>query len=237
MRFALICALLWVATFCTSCTSKQAIESPTVEPETPIVVENPVQEDGAVDCTMKPVTVSLRTGSVSLPATGAFIVESHYATQGETFPKNRGLFPSYSNEKIQEHLNASCKLLVSRGLGCPAYSKQWEKVWTPAENGLVGQAARGDQRPTLWQELWQGNLYYKTMPKAGTKYLVTNKKNGKQIVASFGYEIGPMPKNGFGGLTVEAMWYLQAVNGNQLTIGELADQSADYGPVKCKGSN
>lgn len=213
---------------------KAAEIKPTPLPEV-VVIEPADQIPQLGNCEMVKTQVELRQGKKQLPTIGTFITESHYATTTEVF--NGRKFPNTLTENIDAHLTRSCNMLKHvYGLDvvcADLYKNSWARKWTPAEHGLMGQAARGNIKPTPEMELWQGNLLFKTLPKHGTKYLVRNPKSGRTIVASFGTEVGPPASVAFGGLTVEAMWYLKAINGNSLEVGELKDQTLNYGPIVC----
>lgn len=174
---------------------------------------------------------------ITLPTIGAFVVESHYVTD-EDFPKAQ--WPLSSDQGISGHLAASCALLTHKYKlpvepDCSdVYADSWTRVWTPSEDGNIGQGARGDYiRPDLESEIWQGNMMFRpeSFPKMGTKFLLKHKN--KTVVVSFGYEIGPGSSKFLGGLTPEVHYYLESSNDATLTIGLLKDQALPLGPVDC----
>lgn len=196
-----------------------------------------------VNCTTVKETVRLRWGETSFPSTGKFVVESHYATEEETF-ENAAAFPKTMTDEIARHLDLSCALLHSAfgftGNCADIYRASYERVWTPAEGGgVAGQAARSQLKPSLEQELWQGNLMYASihdMPAPGTKYIATNTKNGKSVVVSMGFEIGPAQRTFLGGLVTEVQYFLGTLqdDSSKVTLGRAQDQSLPYGPIVCE---
>ena len=131
-----------------------------------------------------------------LPAIGKFVCESHYVTtqDGVDYPLN----PTH---EIARHLYNSAELLrpyfkkelTLTDIVNIVYSKFYTQQWTPAENGKIGQGARGTIRQTPWNELWQANAMFGDgqMPPMGTKYILENPNNGKKVVVNMGFEVGP----------------------------------------------
>lgn len=201
----------------------------------------PIESKVSFDCTTEPTKeVTKNQGTISLPAKGFFVMESHYATRDDKFADKR-LFPKDQKEGVKEHMARSCKYLKDNHLAVSedcneVYNDKYSTVWTPPENGKAGQAAVGDLKPTVEQEIWQGNIYWtgKGKPKPGTKYLVCRDGVKKCVVLSMGYEVGPGDKKWLGGVVREVHWVLGAKNGTVLTLGKLKDQSLPYGPVDCK---
>lgn len=207
-------------------------------------IQNEIKAVVGLDCTIEPTKeVTFNQGTVSLPARGFFVMESHYATREQKFGDGR-LFPKDQKEGIDLHLKQSCEFMKfafpDLGEDCPTIYhepslEKYTTVWTPPEGGKAGQGAVGNLKPTAEQEIWQGNMYWKgkSKPKPGTRYLICNESK-TCVVISMGYEIGPGDKKFLGGVTREVHWALGAKNGSLLTLGKLKDQSLPYGPVTCK---
>lgn len=169
-------------------------------------------------------------GVVKLPKVGFLVEESHYLTKEDLQISG---YPRTSKEGIEEHLTRSCDFL--RAPCSELYRQSWEKVWTPSEGGgNIGGNARS-VRPTMIQELFQGNMMFSkdSFPKPGEKWLVKNHFTGKAVVVSMGYEIGPGSKKYLGGISVEAHYFLGSNNESELEFGKLKNQEIDYGPIKC----
>lgn len=174
--------------------------------------------------------------TVTLPARGRFVCESHYATTDDSFGVK--LFPATVTEGISAHLERSFRILKARfpeatmeAVYPPAAG--WTRQWTPPESGKAGQGARGNVRPTPDQEMWQGNMMFASgqLPKAGTKFLITNPANGRACVIQMGFEIGPGAQTYLGGVTREVHWYLGASNSTELELAYIVDQAVPLGPV------
>jgi|GEM_PF-1867036 len=190
----------------------------------------------APSCEGYPLSMKLRGRTVTLPATGVWTLESHLATDEDSFP-NRRSFPKTVRENIYGHLANSCDLLARLipGTNCgEVYKTSWDKEWTPPENGKAGQGALGAVRPSKEEELWIFNMMWvgKSMPKAGTKFLATF--NGKSVVVVGGYERGPSSKKFIGGFQREVLWALGAEEASsRITLSTLLDQTLPPGPVDC----
>ena len=164
-----------------------------------------------------------RYGTISLPITGKTVEESHYLTQEDQKKV------SSISEAITSHIARSKEFYPSS-----IYNLPWQKQWTPAEGGgLIGVGARTDWRPTVQEEIWQGNMFFKTLPKLGTRFLACNEKAKKCAILHFGYEIGPNKKYGIAGVTTEAYQYLKAGT-SEITFKYLVDQTLPFGPVVCE---
>ncbi|MDO8806331.1 MAG: hypothetical protein Q7R35_18095 [Elusimicrobiota bacterium] len=187
-------------------------------------------------CEGYPLTMKLRGRSVTLPAKGIWTLESHLATDEDSFP-NKRLFPKSKRENISVHIANSCDLLnrLIPGTDCgKVYKTKWDKEWTPPENGKAGQGARGNVRPSNEEEMWIFNMMWvgKAMPKAGTKFLATF--NGKSVVVVGGYERGPSSKKFLGGFQREVLWALGAEQASsKVTLSTLSDQALPAGPITC----
>ena len=175
-------------------------------------------------------------GTLSFPRSGLFTIEAHYVTTHDQ------ITPQTDTDGIQNHLSYSCALLHGLGINvssdCHEIYVSGMNTWTPAEGGgAVGMGARTNYRPGPTEEMFQGNFYYASgqLPAPGTRYIITNPANGRSIVASFGYEVGPSDPKWLGGLTPEASYYLdQYDNENSpLDVGRAVDQTLPFGPIQC----
>jgi hypothetical protein len=61
-----------------------------------------------VDCTLTKESVALKARTISLPTTGAVVIESHLATTEDQFPDHR-LFPVQKGELLDAHQARSCQ--------------------------------------------------------------------------------------------------------------------------------
>jgi hypothetical protein len=178
--------------------------------------------------------MSLRGRTVTLPARGVWTLESHLATNDDSFS---GRFPRTTTENISQHITRSCTLLQRAvpGAACGrVYDTRWDKEWTPPENGRAGQGAVGDKKPSAAEEMWIFNMMWvgNSAPKPGTKFLASY--NGKNVVVVGGYEIGPASGRFLGGFQKEVLWYLGAEEGvSKVKLSALKDQSLKPGPVNC----
>lgn len=193
-----------------------------------------------IDCTPQGFTVGLvKHGGVDLPATGKFVGESHYLTTQDHFPGG-SKYPTDDKEGMTAHLERSLALYQQYdatatldGLFPPT---PWHRVWTPSENGHIGQGSVGDiqlSELTPEMEMWFLTMMWKpgARPARGTKFLLRN--GGKQVVVVAGFETGPGSAKFLGGVTWEVHKWLGSDNDTQLTLTLLADQSVPIGPVDC----
>lgn len=174
--------------------------------------------------------------TVTLPATGKFVTESHYATTEDSFGER--LFPTTDVEGIAAHLTRSLGHLRNQ---FPDLSMEelyplkqpWTRVWTPAEGGKKGQGSVGDLKPTPEQEIWQGNMMWAkgAKPVPGSKFLLENFLTGKKCVIQMGFETGPGSQEYFGGVTREVHWYLGSGNSSKLRISKVVDEKTPLGPA------
>lgn len=167
-------------------------------------------------------------GPVTLPATGKFVCESHYAIKGVTY--NGRTFPSSANAQIDSHLNDSISALKKWFPNVTKeeiYNNSWERQWTPANDGGAnndyGQGSLGDDKPSVDEEIWQGNMYFVKNPGKNERFLITNPKNGKKCVIQMAYEQGPGSTAFLGGVVPEVQWCLDADNSTQLKLEKVAD--------------
>ncbi len=176
--------------------------------------------------------------TVQLPATGKFVQESHYVTTQDKFSGGR-LFANTVTENINSHLQRSFSLYKnydsSKTFG-QLYSASFQKQWTPAESGSIGQGSVGNiqtQELTPEKEMWFMTMMWApgTRPPRGTKFLLS--ANGKKVVVIAGYETGPRSQSFLGGLTTETHAWLGTNNNSQITVSFLKDQSIPIGPITC----
>jgi hypothetical protein len=200
-------------------------------PSAPDIAAGPA----AASCDTNPRTVTLGTGSwtktVSFPASGRIVLESHLAT-----PQDQGV--SCPASGIEAHLDRSCAILKSRfGVAdCGrVFTTRWHRQWTPPEgNGQCGQGST--VQPPVEAEMFIFNMMTKrgSTPPAGEKWLLCNDRTAQCVVAAAGYEIGPNDRDLIGGAQGEVLHFLTADNGTTLTVKcPLRDQSVGYGPISC----
>ncbi len=176
--------------------------------------------------------------TVQLPATGKFVQESHYVTTKDKFPGGR-LFANTVTENINQHLQQSFNLYrqydANKTFG-QLYSASFQKQWTPAESGSIGQGSVGNVQTrelTPEKEMWFMTMMWApgTRPARGTKFLLS--ANGRKVVVIAGYETGPRSQTFLGGLTTETHAWLGTNNNSQITVSYLKDQSTPIGPIVC----
>lgn len=195
----------------------------------------PERVKSANTCEGYPLTMRLKSRTVTLPAAGKWTLESHLATREEVFSGRS--FPRSLRDNISDHLSGSFSLLSRNVRGASfhsVYNTRWAKEWTPPENGKAGQGSVGNLKPSREEEMWIFNMMWvgKSMPKAGTKFLATY--NGRSVVVVGGYERGPSSSRFLGGFQREVLWYLGATEGSsQVTLSALKNQSLPPGPVRC----
>jgi hypothetical protein len=175
--------------------------------------------------------------AIVLPTKGKFTLESHYLTKRDVFPNK---FPATQTEGMQTHLQRS--FILYHALDTlmtieKLYRSRFQKEWTPAENGKIGQGSRGELQLTQLSpedELWMMNMMWArgTIPKIGTKFLLT--ANGRSVVVIAGYETGPSSEKFLGGVTTEVHSFLQTNETSLIEIGFLKDQTLPAGPTRCR---
>jgi hypothetical protein len=187
------------------------------------------------DCSIQPFVAHTKHGDVQFPASGQFVLESHLATTSDVFPQGR-LFPRTTKEGIEAHITHSCSELqaISPNVSCDAvYRTRYHKEWTPPEGGKAGQGSVGNLRPPFLEEMFSGNMMWKSdgKPAPGTRFLASF--NGKHVVIVLGYETGPNDPKWLGGFQGEVFHYLGADDSKKITIAKLKDQNLRPGPVQC----
>lgn len=167
--------------------------------------------------------------TLTTPITGKFCTEAHYATTSDSFGGK--LFPSSQSEGITIHLARSAERLNADPNSI--YDASYKRVWTPPEGGKAGQGSVGDLKPSVEEEMWQGNMMWADgyKPRPGTKFLVTNPKNKKACVIQMGYETGPADQKYVGGLVSEVHWYLESNDETNLILERPVDQTISLGPL------
>lgn len=180
-------------------------------------------------------------GPLAYPIKGKMVCESHYATKNEIFYKS-AKFPASNIDSIESHCQASLAYLRTFFPNQTitydeVYNAPYKKQWTPANDGGVnyfGQGARGDVKPTVQEEVWQGNMYFRKVPSPNERFKITNPVNGRQVIVQMGYEVGPGGKDFKGGLVPEVHWYLGSNNNTELIVEKTVD-NAELGPLFDKG--
>lgn len=189
-------------------------------------------------CEFEPVTYKLNDGRVvNLPTTGPVIQESHYVTIEDSMP-------STVTDNIQKHLDRSCNLMselfgISTSVCPEIYKLTWQKQWTPAESGMIGQNARSIKMP-IRDEMFLGTMFFSgksNMPPIGEKWILKNPANGKAVVLAMGYEVGPRSSKLLAGTPIESFYFLSADNQAVLQLGKAKDQSLQTGPIDCTSSS
>lgn len=223
-----------------------ASKTPSTPPPSPTPLPVPATEPADKELKTAPMTIklayngTLKTGkwakTITLPAVGRFVCESHYATTADMFGSR--LFPNSVSEEIAEHLHRSIVELRKyepNVATTDVFNASWKNQWTPPENGKAGQGAVGGKKPSVIEEMWQGNMMWASSaakPKPGTKFLV--EANGRKCVIQMGYETGPGEESFLGGLVPEVHWYLRTNNSSLIKLSYLADQTTPLGPVTAK---
>ncbi|TAK43253.1 MAG: hypothetical protein EPO28_06180 [Saprospiraceae bacterium] len=175
---------------------------------------------------------------VTLPMAGRFVEESHYVTDKDEFPGGR-LFAKTSNEGMERHLMNSLELYRKYDPSITfdeLYGQPWQRKWTPAENGQIGQGSIGAIQTELLSsedEMWLLTMMWgkNQKPEPGTKFLL--RANGKSVVVAAGFETGPSDKLYLGGITREVHKWLGTNNQSRIEISLLKFQDVKSGPVNC----
>jgi len=176
--------------------------------------------------------------TVTLPATGKFVEESHYVTNKDWFPDGRK-FPCSEKEYIDQHLNRSLQIYKRHDehISFPQlYKSEWNKVWTPEEGGKFGQGSVGDiqvKELSPEMEIWFMTMMWRSdsKPSRGTKFLLS--ANNRHVVVVAGYETGPGDKKFIGGITREVHAWLRTDDDSDIEIRYLSEQEKiPIGPVE-----
>ena len=194
-------------------------------------------------CESSPYTVKHAFGtswsrSLPLPATGKFVEESHYVTTLDVFPGGR-LWANTVTENIGAHLQRAhtiYKTYDANKTFDQLYRVYYQKQWTPAESGSIGQGSVGaiqKQELTPEKAMWFMTMMWApgTIPARGTKFLLS--ANGKKVVVIAGYETGPRAQEFIGGLTPETHAWLGTNSTSQITVSYLKNQTTPIGPITC----
>jgi len=175
---------------------------------------------------------------IELPAKGQFAQESHYVTTNDRF-NNERLFANAVTENIDRHLLVGYHIYKEFDPAitqAALYEETWEKEWTPAESGSIGQGSIGERQKSLLYpetELWLMTMMWAKgeRPEVGTKYVVW--ANGKAVVVVAGFETGPRYERYLGGLTPEVHHWLGTDAYSEINVAYLKDQTLAAGPIKC----
>lgn len=187
------------------------------------------------DCTVVAEILVLANQTITLPAEGRFVVESHLATTSDSF---LALWPVTSTDSITPHLQRACQILSlvdqSVGPNCVnVYGPTWTREWTPPEGGVSGQGSVGNLKPSAVQEMYSGNMFWQgNKPAAGTKFLACVRT--RCVVVATGFETGPRDPVYLGGLQPEVHYLLRSTDQSLIKWGRLKNQSLAYGPVECQ---
>lgn len=177
---------------------------------------------------------------IVLPLEGQLTEESHYVTSNDKFPEGR-LFATTQDENIQQHLNVSLSIYRDFDPTVTAeelYGRFWQREWTPAERGKIGQGSVGDiqvEELNPAMELWLINMMWADgeRPEIGTKFLL--EANGRAVVVVAGFETGPRDEMYIGGVTPEVHHWLGTNRSSNIEVSYLKNQRFPYGPVNCLG--
>lgn len=176
------------------------------------------------DCTMTTDVVDRISGpSVTLPSTGAMVLEAHLVTEDDPFAAANA-WPTSLWDGIPTHYQlsgATTGFVMGR-----------EQPWCPQESSEFGQGSTGQPVPTA-DEAWYLNMYWSNRPPRGTRMIVQLPGGGPAIVAAAGYETGPGNTAHLGGVTEEIHFYLGTGHLDDMTIGFADDQSLPLGPIRC----
>ena len=164
--------------------------------------------------------------SIPMPVTAGTAAEAHLVTDHDRSLYGSSWWPSTMKDKIDAHKAHTDSLF---GNGTSAGSD-----WCPAEGGHIGQGSAANQVPAE-AEAWYINMYWKSRPKMGTRFLVIDPLSGKTVVAAGGYETGPGSCTHMGGAVYEIHHYFGTGHNSVLTFGKLKDasQNLKYGPIDC----
>jgi hypothetical protein len=243
--FLIPAIILIVLIFLFACKEKPYLPKPT---PTPAPIVEPTPEAIPIQSACKTISQSIKhefkkktlwwssqwKRTITYPATGDFVIESHYATKEDKFGSR--FFPKNMTEGINKHLDRSCVLYKNltgfTGACEEIYNTSYKKVWTPPESGKAGQGSVGNLKPTPSEELFFGTQMWANgqKPPVGQKHLMCRKD--KCLVVVFGYETGPAQEKYLGGVTTEVIHYLGSNKG--ITIELLKDQSLLPGPICCQ---
>lgn len=201
-----------------------------------------------VNCTSQELTITHRYAygksenhwnrKITLPVKGKFVEESHYVTNMDKFKGNR-LFANNKTENIDDHLERSYELYKKYDPEMTfdkLFRSSWNKVWTPAESGKIGQGSVGEiqtKKLTPEMEMWFLTMMWASgeKPKIGTKFLL--QANNKSVIVITGFETGPGQKKFIGGITREVHAWLKTNNSSEIKISYLKNQDLPIGPVLC----
>ena len=156
--------------------------------------------------------------TLQLPATGEVVKEAHLVTVAEDWPKN-------------QRSGLSCHFCRSDLVSGYKPKKRTGK-WAPIEGGSHYGSGSTGSKLTILDEVWYICMYWKKRPAKGTRFIVTNPKNGKVCICAAGWETGPGKRTAIAGVSEETHAYLGTSHRSTLTVGEAEDQTLPLGPVK-----
>ncbi len=164
--------------------------------------------------------------TISMPVTAGTAAEAHLVTDHDRSLYGSSWWPSTKKDKVSEHKAHTDSLF---GSGTSAGDD-----WCPAEGGHIGQGSAANQVPAD-AEAWYINMYWKSRPAKGTRFLVVDPVSGKTVVAAGGYETGPGSCDHMGGAVYEIHHYFGTGHNSTLTFGQLksSSQNLKYGPIDC----
>ncbi len=189
-------------------------------------------------CALESTTEKLnRPGtSIQFPNIGKIVIESHLRTNDETYGGPGG-FPTTATSGINEHLARHEGYLRLFGVSSAAvYVRDFEREWTPAEEGGVYGQGSEASLPSIEEETFGANLPWKAghPSRAPENWLIQNPANNRSVIVRLGYESGPTFSSKFiAGAQPAVHFFVGADNDTQLVIGKLKDQSLPLGPVEC----
>lgn len=240
-----IIVYLFFAAFLFSCSKdSDLVNADSIKDNTEIKIsETNLDRTNSGSCETSPYTVKHAFGSswsrsLPLPATGKFVEESHYVTTLDVFPGGR-LWANTVTENITAHLQRAhiiYKTYDADKTFDQLYRVYYQKQWTPAESGSIGQGSVGaiqKQELTPEKAMWFMTMMWApgTIPARGTKFLLS--ANGKKVVVIAGYETGPRAQEFIGGLTPETHAWLGTNSASQITVSYLRNQTTPIGPITC----
>lgn len=160
---------------------------------------------------------------LATPTVGPVVQEPHLVTDADGFG---GSWPTSVSDQITNHYSVS--------EAATGYVMSRTAFWAPEGTGgsFIGQGSTGAVVPVL-DEAWYISMYWSDPPAGGTRMIVRNPANGRAVVASAGYETGPIANGSIAGVTEEVHDYLGSAHQSDLEIGFAVDQALPLGPLTC----
>ncbi|NOZ87768.1 MAG: hypothetical protein GXP49_16210 [Deltaproteobacteria bacterium] len=177
------------------------------------------------DCTMLHGSVTLKWGTLALPATGPVVKEAHMVTTAEKFDGNG--WPDNSTDGLARHIELSSNVT--------GFLADRTETWCPYGEGGSQWGQGSSVKPPLEYEAWYICMYWTSAskPDPGTRMIVTNPVTGRSVVAIAGYETGPGSSSAIAGVVEEVHQVLGTAHRSKLMVGFARDQDLDPGPVDC----